>query len=149
MKGELLYTIGHPWKQLESPFNKYMCLPHPGLMHHHSLFKTVGKFNPNYRIAGDYELLLRVLKTTKPAFWPNLVCATPIGGISTIPINSLKCLIEIQRAQKRNSINRISWHAFRQWISSIIRLGLWYTIGQEEYQKLFNIVRTKRGLPTL
>ena len=147
--GERLYEIGKPWNLVKNEFNNSMCLPHPGMMHHHSLFKTVGKFDSNYRIAGDYELLLRVFKNSKPAFWSNIVCATPIGGISTIPKNCLKCLIEIQRAQKRNSINRISWHAFRQWINAIIRLSLWYTIGQEEYNKLFNILRKKRGLPSL
>jgi len=148
IKGDLLYTIGSPWKQIERSFNNYMCLPHPGMMHHQSLFKINGFFNPSYQIAGDYELLLRVFKTTKPAFWPNIVCATPIGGISTIPINNLKCLIEIQRAQKRNSINRISWHAFRQWISALIRLCLWHAIGEEGSHKLFNFVRKKRRLPT-
>ena len=147
--GELLYKVGQPWNDLKINFKNYMCLPHPGLMHHRSLFKNIGDFNPSYEIAGDYELLLRGLKYKEPAFWPKIICATPTGGISTIPLNYIKCLIEIRRAQKQNSINRISWYGFRQWTSALIRLGLYYTIGEDASHKLFNIVRKKRGLPIL
>ena len=147
--GEILYKVGKPWKELKTNFKNYMCLPHPGLMHHRSLFKKIGDFNSSYKIAGDYEFLLRALKNKEPEFWPNTVCATPVGGISTIPINYIKCLIEIQRAKKQNSINRISWYGFRQWTSAIIRLGLYYTIGEEASHKLFNIVKKKKGLPIL
>lgn len=145
-KGDRLYTVGQSWSEVEKQFQHTMCLPHPGLMHHRSLFDQIGLFNDSYKIAGDYELLLRAIKVQTPEFWPNVVCATPIGGISTLPVNNIRCLIEIHRAKKQHGIYQIGLSAIKQWAGAIIRLSLWYGIGEKRFRLLLDQVRKIRGL---
>ena len=49
-KGDLLYTIGRPWKELRSRFYKTRCcLPHQGLMHHRTVFDDIGVFDDSFQ----------------------------------------------------------------------------------------------------
>jgi glycosyltransferase involved in cell wall biosynthesis len=145
-KDELLYTIGKPWNEIESTFLETMSLPHPGLMHHQSLFEEIGLFNNQYKIAGDYEFLLRALKNQSPIFWPRIVCATPIGGISTLPKNNLICLSEIRRAKISNGIKGVSFISIMQLVSAILRFVLWQAIGEKQSRFLLDALRKIRGL---
>ena len=38
--GQLAEEIGEPWAQAKPAFRSHVCLPHPGLMHHRSLFEA-------------------------------------------------------------------------------------------------------------
>jgi Glycosyl transferase family 2 len=145
-KGDLLYTIGKHWHEVRDVFYKTMCLPHPGLMHHRSIFDEYGMFDSNYKIAGDYELLLRALKVTPPTFYPHPVCATPIGGISTLPKNNIVCLYEIRRAKLKNGMEGICLLWVIQLISAIIRLAMWHTIGEKKSRYLLDGLRKIRKL---
>jgi len=42
--------------------------PHPGMMHHFSLFCSYGYFNESYKIAGDFEFLVRSRNGIKSIF---------------------------------------------------------------------------------
>jgi len=53
-----LHTIGAPWNKARLPRRIRLC--HPGLLRHRSLFTRFGKFNASYRIAADFEFLLRL-----------------------------------------------------------------------------------------
>jgi glycosyltransferase involved in cell wall biosynthesis len=98
--GECLYTIGEPWEKLAMRFNQFMCIPHPGLLHRRSLFEKHGNFNETFRIAGDYELLLRELKSSDAVFIPDVIMTgMRRGGISSDLKNSLTVLREIRLAQ--------------------------------------------------
>lgn len=145
-EGEVLYTMGKPWSEIETLFKNVMCLPHPGLMHHRSLFEKIGLFDESFKIAGDYDLLLRAIKIQAPVFWPNVVCTTPIGGISTLPTNNIRCLIEIQKAKTKNGINQANLYTIKQWAGAIIRLILWHFIGEKRSRQFLDHVRKTRGL---
>ena len=144
---EILYTIGQPWDTLKGSIKNFMCLPHPGSMHHYTIFKLVGKFNQKYRISGDYEMVLRVLKRQKPIFWPNIVCATTVGGISSSPANYLKCLIENRRAQISNGWHSSWIYSAKQWSIVIILLSLRFMFNDQRYRYILDYIRNKRGLP--
>jgi glycosyltransferase involved in cell wall biosynthesis len=145
-KGEVLYYVGKPWHELKTQFNNYMSLPHQGLMHHRLQFENVGYFDKRYRIAGDYDWILRSIQYQTPIFWPNVVCATPIGGISTVPKNNIICLIENRRAQKKNRIKPSIQSVIIQWTVVIIRFSLWYLLGEQRSRIFLDYVRYKRGL---
>jgi len=145
--GERLYEIGKPWNLVKNEFNNSMCLPHPGMMHHHSLFNEIGFFDPSYHIAGDYELLLRTLKNNQPAFWPKTICVVQFGGISTQPDNAIRCLIEVNRAQKRHEIKTSNTTFQKKWAIAILRLILWRVIGEKQFRRLLDYTRKQRGLP--
>lgn len=146
LKGEVLYTVGKPWAEIKSTFRKMMTLPHPGLMHHRSLFHEVGLFNSQFKIAGDYEFLLRSLKNNPAVFWPKVVCATPIGGVSTLPENNLLCLSEIKRARIINGSKGVSILWIMQWIGAMIRLAMWNVIGAKRSRFILDTIRKFRGL---
>ena len=93
--------IGEPWGQVKDFFKQFMCIPHVGTMHRRSLFEQHGQFNESFKIAGDYEFLLRELITGDAAFIPNVIAAGQrFGGISTDPNNYLMALREVRRAQR-------------------------------------------------
>jgi len=98
-----LYIIGESWDKASKKFRSLMTLPHPGLMHHRSLFTEYGLFDDSFRIAGDYEFLLRVIKSETPFFntGPPLV-SMRLGGISSNSKHQLSSLSEVRRASRRH-----------------------------------------------
>jgi len=100
-KKQELYKIGEPWSEARKKIKDIMTLPHPGLMHHKTLFEEFGQFDTSFKIAGDYEFLLRVLKNQDPYYCegrPGIAMRT--GGLSSNPRYSLQSLLESRRASK-------------------------------------------------
>lgn len=89
--------IGKPWSW--SLFRHYMCTTHVGALHSRSLFDRYGAFNSSYRIAGDYELLLRAKINLKTCFTDKVVAMMLSGGISQ---RSHQVLYEAMRAKLEN-----------------------------------------------
>ena len=111
--GKIINIIGRPWQQAKKKFMQIMSIPHVGLMHHRKLFEIHGKFNEHYRIAGDYDLLLRELKTRDALFAPDIVVAgMQYGGLGSNPKNSILILKEIAYSRKTHSVRGIAplWH---------------------------------------
>jgi glycosyltransferase involved in cell wall biosynthesis len=78
-------------------FKRKMDLAHVGAFHNRDYFKKFGLFSTSYKIAGDYELLLRPLSKLK-AFQIKIITAKMnYGGISNQHI--LKSLNETFRAK--------------------------------------------------
>ena len=98
---ENLYAIGEPWSKVKIRFRQLMSIPHPGAMHRSNLFQELGQYDESFRIAGDYELLLRELKTNDAYFIPNIITvAMKEGGFSSDPAYGLLSMREIRSAQK-------------------------------------------------
>ena len=113
-KNNLVEISGEPWKKQKDRFNYIMNINHSGCFHHKTLFSTHGKFNDTFKIAGDYEFLLRELKDrAKNAFFINSVLIVMReGGISGTLSNRLNVVKETQRARKINNINTFSKELF-------------------------------------
>jgi len=80
---------------------------HQGMFHHRSLFELYGKFDESFRIAGDYELLIRVFKDGGNAYFINglIVAGMQIGGITA---NTIKLIKETGRARQKNQLRVIT-----------------------------------------
>lgn len=92
---------GESWEQVKGFFGQSMCIPHVGTMHRRNLFEQHGKFDESFRIAGDYELLLRELKTGDAVFIPDIITAGQRrGGISTDTANTFRIRREVIRARR-------------------------------------------------
>ncbi len=65
--------------------------PHPTFFFRRELLKEKGLFDTNFRIAGDYEYMLRFLtdKNLKVAYCPRVLTHMRIGGISNKSIKSI------------------------------------------------------------
>ncbi|HOQ42090.1 MAG TPA: glycosyltransferase family 2 protein [Smithellaceae bacterium] len=146
--GESLFAIGEPWEKIRDRFKQGLCLPHPGLMHRRSLFERNGNFDESFRIAGDYELMLRELKTAEAVFIPGIITiAMRTGGISSNPANSLLSLKEIRLAQRMHGQYFPSLFWLRAMIRIYMRLLLWNSLGETKARKLLDLGRRMKGLP--
>jgi glycosyltransferase involved in cell wall biosynthesis len=138
-----LYALGSAWENLKNRFQQLMCLPHPAVVHRRSLFTLHGTFDDSFRIAGDYELLLRELKAGDAQFLPGIVVtAMRQGGISSNPGNNLIALQEVRRAQIKNEVPTLKLY----WLIAIVRahLGifLFKLFGAKFTRRLLNTVRS-------
>ena len=98
-KNEHNICLGKPWKEIEKLMNSYMCIPHNGVFHHHTVIKKYG-FDSNLKIAGDYKLLMQSLKESTPLFVDNIIIANQFyGGISSIRKNRIKIFNEYRKVQ--------------------------------------------------
>jgi len=146
--GENLYPVGEPWERISTRFKQIMSIPHQAVMHRRSLFERHGKFDESFRIAGDYELLMRELKITEPFFVPGIVIAgMRQGGISSSPGNSLVLLRECRRTQRMHGqyLPKAIW--LLALVRVYIRLVLWKVLGERLTRKILDIGRRTRGLP--
>lgn len=124
--GAVLYSIGGPWPDMKKKFLQINCLPHPGLMHHHSIFKEHGRFDDSFLIAGDYELLLRELLINDARFVPLSMVGMQHGGLSTLADNSIKGLKEMRRALRMHNIQYPSVH----WSLGISKALMMYALSR-------------------
>jgi glycosyltransferase involved in cell wall biosynthesis len=147
--GIVIHAFGEPWENVKKRFRQTMSIPHQGTMHRRKLFEQHGKFDESFRIAGDYELLLRELKSADARFIPGIIIAAMRqgGGISSDPQNSLLVLRESRRAQLKNGLR----FPGRIWMMSVVRLYLrlllWKILGERLARKALDLGRRAMGLP--
>lgn len=89
-------TVGKPWEW--ERFRKYMCVAHVGAMHHVSYFSRYGHFDNTFRIAGDYEMLLRAGAGLRAGFVDDEIARVQVGGAS----NQKAVFMETFRARLRH-----------------------------------------------
>lgn len=122
--GKILKVLGGRWEWEE--FKYRMTTAHVGSLHNKRLFQQVGFYDINYRIVGDYELLLRKKEKLNTFFIDKVTINMLADGISL----SYHSLIERRRAQiltaKINPIKanilfligvifllKLKWHVYR------------------------------------
>lgn len=103
-QGRVIAEAGKPWDESRESFRSHVCLPHPGLMHHRSLFELHGKFDESFKMAGDYELLLRELKSRDALFVPALTVGMGFRGQTTSPEYFYRLNAEIKKALTRHGL---------------------------------------------
>ncbi|EKD96958.1 MAG: glycosyl transferase family 2 [uncultured bacterium] len=143
-----LYAVGEQWSAVKNRFKQTMCVPHPAVMHRHSLFVQHGNFDESFRIAGDYELLLRELQTNDAFFIQGIVMtAMRQGGVSSDPTNTLQGLREVRLAQIKNGLHwpGLGWRVAV--LRTYTRLFLWRLLGEKQARKMLDIGRHLMGLP--
>jgi glycosyltransferase involved in cell wall biosynthesis len=78
--GKIVRTKGWPWEWPK--FLKEVTIAHPGALHSMQLFKEYGTFNIDYKIVGDFELLLRPKEALRTAFMNIITVQMSEGGAS-------------------------------------------------------------------
>ncbi len=92
---KVMKTIVGQWKW--KTFKKYMNVAHVGSLHSSEYFKKYGLFNIDYKIAGDYEMLLRANDSLNYLFLDEITVEMDMGGISNNFI--YQTLLETRRAK--------------------------------------------------
>ena len=146
--GDVLRYEGRPWEQARRDLAWSLPIPHPGMLHHRSLFETHGYFDESFLIVGDYELLLRELKTRPALYVPDVVVvAFQHGGQSNSPRMMGQMLQEIARARRK--------HGLGPSLPSRTRLKMLLTawsvnvIGERGFCRVADGVRRAQGKPPI
>lgn len=148
--GQMPYSIGEPWERVKESFRSkhFMDIPHVGTMHRRSLFEQHGKFDESFRIAGDYELLLRELKSGDAVYIPEIITAGQrLGGISTDAGNYLRTRREVWRAQRMHGRFLPDKLLVKEMAVELLRLLLWKIFGERLARKMLDLRRRIMGLP--
>lgn len=142
--GRVLLTAGEPWDR--DKFRQSMSIPHQGVFQHKSLFAEYGKFDEVFRIVGDYELLLRELKSRDALFFPGLkVAAMSCGGVSSNPANSIKALKEISFARRKLGVGGFPWRLYWAYFKACGRATISKLLGDSAAEKAAKLYRQLSG----
>lgn len=145
---EVLYEYGEPWERVAAKFKKTMCLPHPGLMHRRTAFLQHGEFDESFKIAADYDMLLRILQDGVAQFIPNLtVVAMRQGGVSSNPANTFLALSEVRSAQYKSGFIFPSMTWMLSWFRALLRLAMFRLLGERNARRILDWGRHMMGLP--
>lgn len=132
--GDLVYThradvkkVVRYWKSgiFSTPLlDKGWMPPHPTLFLRSGVYHQYGNFDSNYKIAGDYDFMLRILKAgVLVRYLPSVLYRMRMGGKSNRSIkNLLNKSKEDFRAMKKNGINRPYLALFYKNSSKIMQL---------------------------
>lgn len=103
--GEVLRYGGIPWRQARRNMRYTLSIPHIGTMHHRGFFDRHGRFDEQFRIAGDYDMLLRELKDGEALFIPDLITVGfQHGGLSNSPRAMPAMLDELRKIYRKHGI---------------------------------------------
>ena len=80
---KIIRIYGWPWSW--KIFKRRNNISHPGSLHSCKLFKKYGVYDKKYKIAGDYELLLRPKENLNAMFLNEITIQVTHGGVSSNP----------------------------------------------------------------
>lgn len=147
--GVVAEVWGDPWPQAKAASLAGFMIPHPGSLHHRSIFEQRGLFDESYRVAGDYELVLRELLVREPVFVDRVVVDMRFGGMSSRPAAIYRTLQEVQRARAAHGLHgkpaRLRQALAAAWLGSWIQR--WF--GDRAYRLCADAYRLVRGKPRI
>ena len=138
---------GKPWVQQKKRFTYTMNVGHTGSFHHKSLFKKHGCFDESFKIAGDYEFLLREFKdkNNDAFFIDKTVVVMREGGVSANLKNRLSLVKENHKARKLNGITSFSKELFLWEIRVRVIMVCFKIFGENTSAKLADLYRRILG----
>jgi len=78
---------------------------HPAVFVKKTVYQNIGGFNPVYRIAADYDFLLRAFaKGVKFSHIPVVISAYSLGGFSDLPRNRIQSILETESIKLQNKV---------------------------------------------
>ena len=132
--------VGTPWKW--NIFKRYMNIAHVGALHHIKLFEMYGTFDIHYKIAGDYDFLLRSQQKLIARYMNKVVARMTNDGVSNTQI---AIALQETKTAKIHSGSRAQWLCEIDIIWSKIKYGL--RVVSNNYINLFTriLFRSSRG----
>jgi glycosyltransferase involved in cell wall biosynthesis len=148
-RGAVAQTVGRPWAETREEFLSGFMIPHPATLHHRSLFGIHGGFDESYRIAGDYEFVLRELKQAPAEFVDRVAVDMRLGGRSGRPDSIHATLREVARARRAHGLARLPVRLAVALTTSWIGAGLFRIAGPEVFGAAADAYRVLRGKPRI
>jgi Glycosyltransferases involved in cell wall biogenesis len=88
-KGEIDAIYGLDEKDSLKKLKKYMSIPHQSTFYRLEFFKKTGKYDNDFKIAGDYEILLRSYKNLQIKFLDSVLSLMLSNGVSQTQITKV------------------------------------------------------------
>jgi len=140
--GEMISLIDQPWAEAQHRFFSAMSVPHPGALHHRSLFDEHGPFDESFRIAADYDLLLRAFRERPPLYVPGMIQAGwQEGGITTQLSAGLTIVSERRRALVKNGVLVSAARSAWMYVEEFGRLSVRRYLGEAAMRRVQAIYR--------
>jgi glycosyltransferase involved in cell wall biosynthesis len=147
--GVVADTFGTDWPTARRRFLAGTMIPHPGALHHRALFAEHGRFDESFRIAGDYEMLLRELLEREPVFVDRVVVDMQFGGMSSRPAAIYGNLHEIVRARAAHGLHGIPPRLRLALAAGWVGAGIQRLLGDAVYRWCADLYRLARGKPRI
>ncbi len=139
--GRVLAVLSEPWARARRRIRHTLTIPHPGLMHHRSLFDLRGPFDPAFAMAGDYEMVLREIPHTAPLHVSGLrVARWQEGGVTTRLSAVRRATRERNAALAKNGLPPAPWF-LRSGAQDLIRLSLRQLVGERAMRAVQRLYR--------
>lgn len=143
--GAVTGHMGRPWPETRALLEERMPIPHSAAFHRRELFDVRGRFDDRFRIAGDYELLLRELLTADALFIPRVLVHMGVGGLSSRTDLRVLRLREAERARRMHGLPpHRAWRSgamYRAHVAQWIRR----LAGENAERRVMNAYRRVRG----
>jgi glycosyltransferase involved in cell wall biosynthesis len=145
--GREIDRLGMPWAGARGRFmSGTYCLPTPGVLFHRGLFQEHGPFDESFSVAGDYEFLLRELKTSEPCYVAEIVVTDmQHGGVSSRPESTLVSLREMRAARVKHGLPAFNLRYFAALLRVRVRLILWRALGERAARRMLDWGRRIMG----
>ncbi|MBI3391836.1 MAG: glycosyltransferase [Nitrospirae bacterium] len=145
--GRVLERYNGAWSR-RAFLHSGMNLCHQGLFHHRSLFERHGSFDETFRVAMDYDLLLRELKSRDPFYAQGIVVAgMRHGGLSSDPAHTMATLAEFSRARRKNGVNGVPWGIHWKMLKARAKTLLYKGLGPDAAHAVADLYRLATGRP--
>jgi glycosyltransferase involved in cell wall biosynthesis len=89
---------------------------HSGSFHYKTLFEKNNKFNESYKIAADFELILRELKDNEAFYFEDIVICMGVGGLSYDLSYREKMIKEGFVAWQSNKMPTLPWYLYLSYL---------------------------------
>ncbi len=147
---EVLQIFNKSWHKSRKKFMQYSNIHHQGIFHHRSLFSEHGLFDDSFKIAGDYELLLRELKNKDAHFLEDIIISgAQIKGLSSSPENYIKTYREFYKARGKNNITTLPFRLGWLYVKACIRVILLRTFGEQYSDIIADLYRKVTLRPSI
>jgi hypothetical protein len=123
--GIIWNIFGKSWAQTKKSFlYKAQMFAHQGIFHHYGLFENGNRFDPSFKIAGDYDFLLKILKNQDAFFLKDLIVVKMCYEGASGGFNNYLLFKELIRARLNNKCNNKNiWVyslRFRYWLRELV-----------------------------
>jgi len=145
--GDPVEILDVPWEVARIELRNRMAIPHPAVFYRRIGFESRGGFDPTFRIAGDYERVLREVLSGTARHVPIIVTGMQVGGLSARPQNAMLVSLEDRRAQLKNGVNVGTAVWFRRFTKALIVVVLFRLMGDVKARRILDLIRRVRGLP--
>lgn len=96
--------IGRPLVDPRHEMAKNMAICHQATFHRREMFKAIGGYDEQFKIAGDYEYVLRAIQGAfEFVFIDRLIAEMGQNGLSSNPLNGYVSAIEALAARRNNN----------------------------------------------